>query len=253
MQFHDPLSTNVNGAGLGLWSKYLFDFTLIAIVSRSIIDLHGGTLSVTSEGIPGQGCTFTICLVVHSYENLSSPLPTSVGLSSASQDFPTPTPQESPPLTSNYSEQFPVPEIRDPTLTPLPIALCVDDSSLNRKFIGRFLGSYFRVIDCINGSEAVEYVRRTVSTSDYVSIIFMDNVMPIMDGLEATSIIRSIGYTGPIIGVTGNCLPEQIEEFSRKGATVIVQKPLKLETFGKLIVGTALSTFSFSSILRCLG
>lgn len=228
----------MNGAGLGLWSKYCFSLlslTSVMIVSKSIIDLHGGTLSVTSEGIPGKGCTFTICLVIHSYDNHTSPLPNTVGLSISQHEI-TPQLQELEMIPHEYSEQSLVPEISN-SISSLPIALCVDDSNLNRKFLGKFLSKYFRVVDCVNGIEAVEYIQRTLSTSECPSIIFMDNVMPIMDGLEATSIIRSIGYLGPIVGVTGNCLPEQIEEFSMKGASIIVQKPLKLNSFGKLILG----------------
>lgn len=117
------------------------------------------------------------------------------------------------------------------------IALCVDDSSLNRKFIGRFLEKYFsKVHYCVNGLEAVEYMEKSlIENLETISIIFMDNVMPVMDGLEATTKIRNLGYTGPIVGVTGNCLPEQIDEFLGHGASVIIQKPVTLETFGKIV------------------
>jgi CheY-like chemotaxis protein len=211
---------------------------LLSLVSKSIIDLHGGTLSVSSEGIPGKGATFTICLIIHSYGQSSLPLTGVMGAASVAPTAPLPFTPISKISPTSLPEGLEMTENQRNIEASLPpVALCVDDSPLNRKFLGKFLGKYFRVIYCVNGLEAVEHVKKTLLTVDCVSIIFMDNVMPVMDGLEATSQIRSLGFLGPIVGVTGNCLPEQLEEFSQKGATMIVQKPIKLESFGKLIYG----------------
>ena len=131
-----------------------------------------------------------------------------------------------------------------PTTQQRSVALCVDDSALNRKFIGRFLEKYFSTVHYfINGLEAVEFVEKSFLHSETISIIFMDNVMPIMNGLEATTKIRSLGYTGPIVGVTGNCLPEQIDEFLGHGASIIIQKPITLESFRKVVGGMFLFLF----------
>ena len=70
-----------------------------------------------------------------------------------------------------------------------------------------------------------------------VNIIFMDNVMPILNGLDATRNLRQFGYTNPIVGITGNSLPEQIKEFIDYGATTVVKKPVELDDLVVLIRG----------------
>mmetsp|Transcript_34766 Transcript_34766/g.84012 ORF Transcript_34766/g.84012 Transcript_34766/m.84012 type:complete len:82 (+) Transcript_34766:2616-2861(+) len=48
-----------------------------------------------------------------------------------------------------------------------------------------------------------------------------------MNGPEATRIIRSFGYTGPIFGVTGNVLAEDIAIFKDHGADDVIAKPVQ--------------------------
>lgn len=117
------------------------------------------------------------------------------------------------------------------------VALCVDDSAMSRKLIGKYLENYFEVIYATDGLEALEVVRNSMNTEEEIDIIFMDSQMPVMDGLEATYKIRDLGYKKPIIGITGNCEPEQIKEFIAQGANKILQKPVQLGPFGKVIVG----------------
>lgn len=227
-------------------------------------------MSVFSEGIPGKGCIFTVCLSIHSYVpdsrqtmSVNSSISSdnrhqSNGTSDDCPIFVETLPDTSPTITPSGSMTS---ESNNINLSPnssiisthslsqsLPfVALCVDDSALNRKFIGRFLEKYFSVIHyCVNGLEAVEFVRNT-SSLETISIIFMDNVMPVMDGLEATTQIRGLGYTGPIIGVTGNCLPEQIEEFLSHGASLVIQKPITLETFGKIVCGKYIYLLNYNN------
>ena len=59
-------------------------------------------------------------------------------------------------------------------------------------------------------------------------MILCDSVMPVMDGPTAVQIIRELGYKNPILGVTGNTLPEQVADFLAHGADEVVGKPVKL-------------------------
>lgn len=61
--------------------------------------------------------------------------------------------------------------------------------------------------------------------------------MPIMDGLEATRLIRSKGKfpETPIIGVTAHALPEQIEEFVMAGMNEVVVKPVSIGSISKVL------------------
>ena len=65
----------------------------------------------------------------------------------------------------------------------------------------------------------------------------MDEIMPIMKGSEAISIIRRLGYTGPIISVTGNVLDEDQRFIIESGATRVVGKPLKLQDLEQILTG----------------
>ena len=59
-------------------------------------------------------------------------------------------------------------------------------------------------------------------------VIFTDFMMPKMNGPDATRAIRALGYTGPIIGVTGNAHEEDKDIFINAGATGVIIKPLKM-------------------------
>lgn len=95
--------------------------------------------------------------------------------------------------------------------------LIVDDSKLNRKMMRRCLEDDFYVDEADDGSTAVERLQsRGVAAYDVIS---MDNMMPIMRGPMATSMIRALGFGGVIIGVTGNALPEEVVDFKENGGT----------------------------------
>ena len=52
-----------------------------------------------------------------------------------------------------------------------------------------------------------------------------------MNGTEATAKLRELGYNGIILGVTGNALPEDVQEFENKGADLVIVKPLDIVKF----------------------
>ena len=59
----------------------------------------------------------------------------------------------------------------------------------------------------------------------------MSQVMPHLSGAEATQKMRDQGYDGLVIGVTGNALPEDIQDFLDHGADGVVSKPFDMEVF----------------------
>ena len=115
--------------------------------------------------------------------------------------------------------------------------LVVDDSKLNRKMLVKSLKTESHSCDeAEDGLEAVRMVtRRSESrTSEGIHVnsydaILMDFMMPIMDGPTATEILRDMGYTGVIIGVTGNALPSDVEYFTVKGADKVLLKPVDVD------------------------
>ena len=56
----------------------------------------------------------------------------------------------------------------------------------------------------------------------------MDVKMPVMDGLEATRQLRKMGYSYPILGLTANAIPQQLEECKKAGMDESTTKPIKI-------------------------
>ena len=63
----------------------------------------------------------------------------------------------------------------------------------------------------------------------------MDNKMPIIDGPEAAKSLRNLGYTLPIIGLTGNIMDDDIKNFIENGANEILGKPTKKEKLKEIL------------------
>jgi signal transduction histidine kinase/CheY-like chemotaxis protein/HPt (histidine-containing phosphotransfer) domain-containing protein len=107
--------------------------------------------------------------------------------------------------------------------------LVVDDIATNLDVVKGMLTPYkLRVDSASSGKQAIEMVRR--GTPRY-SAVFMDHMMPGMDGIEATRIIREdIGteYARrvPIIALTANAIVGNEEMFLNKGFQAFVSKPI---------------------------
>jgi CheY-like chemotaxis protein len=52
-----------------------------------------------------------------------------------------------------------------------------------------------------------------------------------MDGPTATKKIRSLGFSSPIFGVTGNLMDQDVERFKTSGADVVLGKPFDMKAF----------------------
>jgi two-component system capsular synthesis sensor histidine kinase RcsC len=106
--------------------------------------------------------------------------------------------------------------------------LIVDDVTSTRKIMDRMLhGKIFKSFHAKDGQECVDIVTRG---SHKIDIILLDFEMPRMNGPDAAKSLRSMGYTLPIIGVTGNALPEDRAHFISCGANVVVVKPVDMES-----------------------
>lgn len=88
------------------------------------------------------------------------------------------------------------------------------------------------ITEAKNGKEAVDiYKQSELHTFDY---IFVDIMMPVMDGLDATRQIRKLNREDaqsiPIIAMTANAFAEDKKACMDAGMTAHITKPLKLET-----------------------
>jgi CheY-like chemotaxis protein len=115
--------------------------------------------------------------------------------------------------------------------------LVVDDINTNLKVMEGFLAFYEIQTDiCLSGREAVELARM-----NYYDIVFMDHMMPEMDGIETTAAIRGIDREGvyyqklPIIALTANAVVEQREMFLQSGMNDFLAKPVELQKLDALL------------------
>jgi len=101
--------------------------------------------------------------------------------------------------------------------------LIVDDMDTNLKVAAGLMQPYKMQIDSrLSGQEAIEAV-----TENSYDIVFMDHMMPEMDGIEATKRIREMGYGElPIIALTANAVSGVKEMFLANGFNDFLSKPI---------------------------
>ena len=118
--------------------------------------------------------------------------------------------------------------------------LVVDDSPLNIKILVRHIHlanavlhsdennseTAVEIIERSDGRDAVTCVEESMRAGIAFDVVFMDNIMMHMHGPEAARRLRAMGYSGLIIGVTGNVLPKDVQEYLDAGADQIVPKPI---------------------------
>ncbi len=103
--------------------------------------------------------------------------------------------------------------------------LIVDDVEMNRTLMKAILKKISaNCSTCENGKEAVAYVEK-----NQPDLILMDNQMPVMGGLEATSKIRELGLETPIITLTAGAMEEDRDISLEHGSTDFLTKPINSE------------------------
>ncbi|MCL2244105.1 MAG: ATP-binding protein [Treponema sp.] len=106
---------------------------------------------------------------------------------------------------------------------PYGRVLVVDDVETNLYVARGLLAPYGLSMDtALSGFDAIEKIRE----GSHYDIIFMDHMMPRMDGIETTKIIREMGYTHPIVALTANALAGQAEMFIKSGFDDFISKPI---------------------------
>jgi two-component system sensor histidine kinase EvgS len=161
----------------------------LSIVKR-LVDLHEGTIDCNSQ--VNIGTTFTLTLPIDKYDvtNITS--------------------EEITPTMATYKK--------------LKI-LIVEDNKINQTIIKKMVQKIGHEVSLAsNGEEAVNLVQK-----NKFDLILMDWMMPVLDGLEATKRIRSMGAEYkrlPIIGVTANVYNEDRVQCMEAGMNGVLTKPI---------------------------
>jgi two-component system, chemotaxis family, chemotaxis protein CheY len=106
--------------------------------------------------------------------------------------------------------------------TPLPKVLIVDDNDLMRTLLRGILRSenYQIIGEAKNGAQALDFIEKIKP-----DIVFLDVMMPEMDGLEALQNIKSKYPKTIVIMITGNPSKENVQESIQGGASGFIIKP----------------------------
>jgi CheY-like chemotaxis protein len=195
MQVDSSLNRQYEGTGLGL-----------ALVQR-LTDLHGGSVNVESEA--GKGSRFTISLASKTEEIAK--------LEAAEAHTPPPARQRAAGV-----------ETSEPTPGSYGVILLAEDNQANILTIGEYLKNHgYEIISAHDGVETLQKAQQI-----HPDIILMDIQMPVMDGLETMTRLRSspeFTHT-PIIALTALAMPGDRERCVLAGASAYMSKPVSLKT-----------------------
>ena len=202
----DSARTNYEGSGLGL------------PIAKELLDKRGGDISFTSE--KGVGSTFTITI----------PLQTDPLYSEADE-------KEAQKRNGDVKTDSVKTDSTQVSIEGLRILL-VEDNVINMEIAKCLLEEEKAVItEAHDGKEAVQIF--SDAGENAFDVILMDIMMPEMNGLEATRIIRSMkradAATIPIFAMTANAFAEDIRESQEAGMNEHFAKPLDMKEMVKTI------------------
>ena len=201
-QIDTKANRKIEGTGLGL------------SITKKMTDMMGGSISVESEY--GKGSVFTVRLP----QKIINDTPIGPDVVNNLRNF-------------HYSDSKRDIDMRLARISlPYAKVLVVDDVATNLDVARGMMKPYGMRIDCVSsGREAIEAVR---DEKVRYNAIFMDHMMPEMDGIEAVRIIRGeIGteyaQTVPIIALTANAIMGNEEMFLKNGFQDSVFKPIEMQ------------------------
>jgi len=109
--------------------------------------------------------------------------------------------------------------------------LIVDDVIINLLVAKGLIEPYgISIKTALSGFEAIEMMKK-----EAFDIIFMDHMMPEMDGVEAVSIIRQNGYKGIIVALTANAVTGQMEILLENGFDDFISKPIDTQQLDTIL------------------
>lgn len=199
-QINTKKNRNVEGTGLGL------------AICKELTDAMGGVIRVDS--VLKQGSTFYVELP----QKIADPAPCNF-----IRDEDTIYTK-----TKDFQIDF---------IAPTAKVLIVDDNKVNRQVAWEMMKLFgFEAALAESGEEAIDRVKKHLITYD---LIFMDHMMPFMDGVEATQNIRQLpgeyAQKVPIVALTANAINGVEQQFIDAGMNDYIAKPVKIGELQKIL------------------
>jgi CheY-like chemotaxis protein len=124
--------------------------------------------------------------------------------------------------------------------------LVCDDSALNRKFQTRLVEVLgLTTEEAEDGLDCLRKVRE--ASINHFQVILIDNNMPNMQGPDAIRVLRGEGFSGIIVGITGNSEKQEIDVFMDAGADDVLVKPVTYEELESCLYGCAVANRGLSA------
>jgi len=194
---------SIEGSGLGLNIVYSF------------VDLMKGNIKVKSK--PQKGSTFTLRIP----QKIAGDALIGAETAGRMQNFEFVKTSGEKPNTIKH--------------TPMPYGsvLVVDDAESNLYVAKGLLARYkLKVETADSGYASLELV----NGGNKYDIIFMDHMMPDMDGVETTRQLLALGYEDPIVVLTANIVMAQEEVYSKAGFAGYISKPIDTNVLDKTLM-----------------
>jgi signal transduction histidine kinase/CheY-like chemotaxis protein len=201
-RFNSEANRKTEGTGLGL------------NITRNLIEMMGGAIRADSEY--GKGTTFTVEVFQKAVK--CEPIGAELVEKLCSFSF----------IGGRQTEDIRI------SRSPMPYGrvLIVDDVETNLYVAEGLLALYgLQIETVISGFAAIDKIKSGVK----YDIVFMDHMMPQMDGIETTQILRKSGYKGIIVALTANALVGNDEIFIQKGFDGFIPKPIDVRQLNKIL------------------
>ena len=202
-RFNIDVNRMIEGAGIGL------------NITKNLVELMEGTIKVESEY--GKGSIFTVTVKQKAVECEAI----GAELSQQLMNFSFINEKQQPKLQIAHKY---MPHVK---------VLVVDDIDINLYVAEGLMSPYgLKVETAANGFEAIQ----KVEGGETYDVIFMDQMMPGMDGIETTKRLRDSGYTRPIVALTANALVGQAEIFLKNGFDDFISKPIDITKLDRILM-----------------